>query len=60
MIEIITNNLGSGDWVVVNNAGDRIHSGHDISLYDLQGIFSSVGLNCKITEVDDETMERLG
>jgi len=59
MINIIINNLGSGDWIVVKNGDEVLHSAHRIGAMDLMAILEQLGHDTDIVEVDDETMEEL-
>lgn len=61
MIKVITNNLGSGDWIQVRGNNDSvIWEGHRLSVYDLQyvlNIVSSTG--AELQELTDSQMEAL-
>jgi len=61
MIKVITNNLGSGDWVVVRSVGqlgfETLHSGHRISPFDLVRILQNLGVHAEEVSVTDEEME---
>lgn len=59
MIKVITNSLGSGDWItVVGNSGSEIFSGHRVSAHDLQDILNVVSRSgCELIECTDEQME---
>jgi len=59
MIKIVTNSLGSGDWVVVKgHCGETLFEGHRAGPKDIVDILNSV-LDCgaELVEVDDEQME---
>lgn len=59
MIKVITNSLGSGDWIqVIGLSGLKLFSGHSISAKDLQELlntFSRAG--CELIECTDSEME---
>ena len=57
MIKIITNSLGSGDWVVVQNSDEELFSGHRVSPMELSSILEQLGLETDLVEVTDEQME---
>lgn len=59
MIKVITNNLGSGDWIVVQGlSGSTLFSGHRVSAQDLRDILDIVCRSgCELIEVTDEQME---
>ena len=59
MIKVVTNSLGSGDWITVLGHSDtEIFSGHSIGARELQEILNIVSRDgCELIEVDDEQME---
>jgi hypothetical protein len=59
-IQVITNNMGSGDWVVVKYNTDTIFEGHRISPRDLVDIINTFYSNegAELVEVTDEQMEQ--
>lgn len=59
MLKIITNSLGSGDWVkVLDHSGQEIYCGHSIGPYQLKLILDSLcDVPCEFVEVNDEEME---
>ncbi len=60
MIKVVTNNLGSGDWVTVidTNTGETLFSGHRITPQDLVSILSfDDSMEAQLVEVTDEQME---
>ncbi len=59
MIKVITNSLGSGDWIVVlGPSGSEIFSGHSVSALDLQDILNVVSRSgCELIECTDSEME---
>lgn len=56
-VRIITNSLGSGDWVVVKYGDQMLYEGHRPSVYDIEGMFEAVGVLAGVEEIDDEQME---
>lgn len=58
MIKVVTNNLGSGDWVTVldTNTGETVFSGHRITPRDLVNILTH-STSAELVEVTDEEME---
>ena len=58
MIKVVTNNLGSGDWVTVldTNTGETLFSGHRITPMDLVNILTH-SISVELLEVTDEEME---
>lgn len=59
MIKVVTNSMGSGDWItVLGLSGSTLFSGHRISARDLQSILDIVSRSgCELIEVTDEQME---
>ncbi len=60
MIKVITNNLGSGDWVTVvdTDSGETLFEGHRISPQDLVGILTfNDSIEARLVEVTDEQLE---
>lgn len=60
MIKVITNNQGSGDWVIVSDTetGEILFEGHRITPKDLVNILSwNDSIEAKLVEVDDEQLE---
>lgn len=57
MIRVITNNLGSGDWVVIKNNDETLFEGHRVSTFDLVMILQNIGIHTELAEIDDEQME---
>ena len=59
MIKVVTNSLGSGDWItVLGNNDTEIFSGHRVSTRELQEILNIVSPDgCKLIEVTDQEME---
>ena len=62
VIKVVTNSLGSGDWVVVyeTNCGETVYEGHKPNAHDLFNILSAVnGIaeDVKFYELADEQME---
>ena len=57
MIKIITNSMGSGDWVVVKNGDETLFEGHRISILELSSILEQLGHETDLVETTDEEME---
>lgn len=59
MIKVITNSLGSGDWItVLGHSGSTIFSGHRVGAHDLKEILDIVSRDgCELIDVTDEQME---
>ena len=60
MIKVITNNLGSADWIVVQDteSGETLFEGHRIEARDLVDILAwNDSVDAKLVEVTDEQME---
>lgn len=57
MVKVITNNLGNGDWVIVESDTERVFAGHEIRPLDFYDILVSLGVKVKLIEVTDEEME---
>jgi len=60
-MRVITNNLGSGDWIVVqDDQGDTIFSNHNIGVFGLMDILNHESERATLVELTDEQMEGLG
>lgn len=61
MIKVITNSLGSGDWVVVQgHSGSTIFSGHRVGIRELQQILDIVSRDgCELVEVTNEEINEI-
>ena len=57
MIRVITNSLGSGDWVIVQEGTETLHEGHRVSAFDLVVILQNLGIQAELVEVKDSEME---
>lgn len=61
MIKVVTNSLGSGDWVTVRIGGrdgfETITEGHRITPMDLVMILQNAGVQAELVEVNDEQLE---
>lgn len=60
MIKVVTNNLGSGDWIMVldTNTGETLFHGHRITPHDLVQILTfDDSMKAELIEVTDEQME---
>ena len=55
-IQVISNCLGEGDWVVIKIDGQVFHSGHSVSLGDMINLLSHVAgdESVELIELDDE------
>jgi len=58
-MKVITNSLGSGDWIIVQGvSGKTLFSGHRVGARDLQEILDIVArTGCILVEINDEQME---
>ena len=61
-MRVITNSLGSCDWVVIKFGNETLFEGHRVEPRDLVDIINSMGDNARsasaqLVEVDDEQME---
>ena len=60
MIKVVTNNLGSGDWIMVIDDVGTVWSGHSVKAQDLVDILKTVlhrTVPISLVEVTDEQME---
>ena len=58
MIKVITNSLGSGDWITVRHGENILFEGHKISPQDLVDIIDNITFESgQLIEVTDEQME---
>ena len=59
MIKVVTNNLGSGDWVTVKgHCGETLFEGHRAGAQDIVDILNAVlGQGAELIEVTDEQLE---
>lgn len=59
MIKVVTNSLGSGDWItVLGHSGSTIFSGHRVGAHELRDILDIVSRSgCELIEVTDEQLE---
>ena len=59
MIKVVTNSLGSGDWItVLGHSGSVIFSGHRVGAQELRDILDIVSRSgCELIEVTDEQLE---
>ena len=59
MIKVVTNSLGSGDWItVLGHSGSTIFSGHSVNAQSLRDILDIVSRDgCELIEVTDEQLE---
>ncbi len=57
MIKVITNNLGSCDWVIVKDNADTLFEGHSVSTLELASLLEQLGHEVDLVQIDDEQME---
>ncbi len=59
MIKVVTNSLGSGDWItVLGLSGTTLFSGHRVGARELVDILNAVSRSgCELIEVTDEQLE---
>jgi len=59
MIKVVTNSLGSGDWItVMGHSGSELFAGHRVGARELQEILNIVSRSgCELIEVTDEQLE---
>lgn len=59
MIKVVTNSLGSGNWItVLGHSGSELFAGHRVSARDLQEILNIVSRDgCELVEVDDTQLD---
>jgi hypothetical protein len=56
MIKVITNSLGSGDWIHIKDGNHTIFEGHRLGVQDLVLVLGRFA-NAKLIELTDEEME---
>jgi hypothetical protein len=60
MVNIYSNSLGSGDYILIkDNDGDLIFAGNKIGAFDLQLILQNLGIHADLIGVTDAEMEEL-
>ena len=59
MNKVITNSLGSGNWItVLGHSGSELFAGHRVGARELQEILDIVSRDgCELIEVTDEQLE---
>jgi hypothetical protein len=57
MIKIVTNSLGSGDWIYVKHGDDVVFEGYRPSVRDIKFMLELIGHKVALVELDDEQME---
>ena len=57
MIKVITNSLGSGDWVIVQEGTETLHETHRVTALDLVMILQNLGIQADLLEYTDSEME---
>jgi hypothetical protein len=58
VIKVVTNNLGSGDWILVSDNLGELWSGHSIRAHELANILALAGLEVELVEVNDKQMNK--
>ena len=53
MIKVVTNSLGSGNWITVLDDKGDLWGGHSINARELANIFALAGVEVEFVEVDD-------
>lgn len=56
MIKVVTNSLGSGDWIHIKEGDETIFEGHRVGVNDLVFLLERYA-NVKLIEVTDEEIE---
>lgn len=58
MIKVVTNSLGTGDWItVLGHSGSELFAGHRVGARELQEILDIVSRDgCELIEVTDQQM----
>jgi hypothetical protein len=57
MIKVITNSLGSGDWLYIKHHDEVVYEGHRPSVRDIKFMLELIGHKVEMIEVTDEQME---
>lgn len=57
MIKVVTNSLGSGNWITVLDDKGDLWGGHSISARELANIFALAGVEVEFVEVDDTQLD---
>lgn len=58
MIKVVTNSLGSGDWITVQgHSNSQLFSGHRMTAQDVVDLLNLVGVDATLVQVTDEEME---
>ena len=57
MIKIVTNSLGSGDWIYIKHHEGVVYEGHRPSVRDIKFMLELIGHKVELCEVTDEQME---
>ena len=57
MIKIVTNSLGSGDWIYIKHGDGVVFEGHRPSVRDLRFMLELIGHKVDLIEVTNEQME---
>lgn len=57
MIKVVTNNLGSGDWITIADDQGDLWGGHSITAHDLYEILKMLKVEVDLVEVDDTQLD---
>jgi hypothetical protein len=57
MVKVITNNHGSGDWVIIQRGDEKLFEGHKVSTFDLASILEELGHTVTMSCLTDEEMK---
>ena len=58
MIKVVTNSLGSGDWITVQgHSNSQLFSGHRMTAQDVVYLLNLVGVDATLIQVTDDQME---
>lgn len=57
MIHIVTNSLGSGDWIYIKKGDEVLFEGHRPTIRDISFMLEILGHETDIVEITDEQME---
>lgn len=57
MIKIVTNNEGSGDWIVILKDERELFAGHNINIFELEDLLKELGHEVEQVSISDEEME---
>ena len=57
MIKVVTNNLGSGNWITIADDQGDLWGGHRITAHDLYEILKMLKVEVDLVEVDDTQLD---